>query len=435
MPLITPRVLLLSLLVAAPPAFALDDPFAPAKPKAPAPPAPPAPPPPPPKARPVAIKAPAAPPVEAPPAEAPAAEDASAMVAPEAEATPEAAPPTANAELIALREEVAALRAELTARLPAAPPPPPEAAPPAPDPRLVGLKAALEEARAAVGRLDEAVAGGLDPMLLAASYAAARGRVAAAEADLVLATAPPPPPKAPTTLRLELGLSSAYGWRGDNVFAQNSQSDDHALLAPGAIWTLGGTGLSLGYWGAFQWTGDNADQLIVEGVGHEQDLFALYHIEPAEAISVDGSLTAYLYPFADPDTVGTTSPTYLEPGVKLTAHGPLDLSLLLTYMAGLQEPLVEGRYLYANPRLSRSLALSDDKALALGAGAGFKRFSTDPEALRDNTVDITLDAALDYKKGAATFSPHVHAAWTNLATEPSGMGAFVWAGITAAVEP
>ena len=428
-----PRVLLLSLLIAAPPAFALDDPFAPAKPKAPAPPAPA--PPPPAKPRPVAIKAPPAPPAEAPPAETTPAEDASAMVAPEAEAPPEATPPVANAELIALREEVAALRAELTARLPAAPPPPPEAAAPEPDPRLAGLQAALDEARAAVSRLDEAVAGGLDPQLLAASYEAARGRVAAAEGDLVLATAPPPPPKAPTTLRLELGLASAYGWRGDNVFAKDSQSDDHALLAPGATWTLGGTGLSLGYWGAFQWTGDNADQLIVEGVGHEQDLFAIYHIEPAEALSIDGSLTAYLYPFADPDTVGTSTPTYLEPGLKLTAHGPLDLSLLLTYMAGLQEPLAAGRYLYANPRLSRSLALSDDKALALGAGAGFKRFSTDPEALRDNTVDITLDAALDYKKGAATFSPHVHAAWTNLAAAPSGMGAFVWAGITAAVAP
>ena len=77
--------------------------------------------------------------------------------------------------------------------------------------------------------------------------------------------APEPSPTDPPTggsgdglLNLDLEAASAYVWRGINVFGEDQNSQAFSVF-PSITATFGA--LSLGYWGAFQLSGDNKSAL------------------------------------------------------------------------------------------------------------------------------------------------------------------------------
>jgi hypothetical protein len=83
-----------------------------------------------------------------------------------------------------------------------------------------------------------------------------------------------PAPVKKIGIDLDLGVASLYAFRGLNLFKQAGQNDANALFAPAITWTIGETGFSVGYLGAYQWTGSNRSALVDAGIGHEQDLVA-----------------------------------------------------------------------------------------------------------------------------------------------------------------
>ncbi|MBU1238084.1 hypothetical protein KJ865_00110, partial [Myxococcota bacterium] len=77
-------------------------------------------------------------------------------------------------------------------------------------------------------------------------------------------------------LNAELQVSSAYVFRGLNVFQKTSQMNQNMLLAPGVTWSVFETGITIGYWGAYQLTGDNRSLNTDVGLNLEQDLYVTY---------------------------------------------------------------------------------------------------------------------------------------------------------------
>jgi hypothetical protein len=248
---------------------------------------------------------------------------------------------------------------------------------------------------------------------------------AAAPAELDAAAPAAAEPEAPAEeeasgagVNLDLGFATHYVFRGLNLFAEEAQLDANTLLAPGVTWAVADTGLSLGWWAAFQLNGNVRDN-IDAGAGAEQDLFATYEFGLTDTVALGFQMYAYMYPFADEEVAGTDGlPVWLEPGASVTWSTAVDLGLTVTYMAGVQDANAEYSYLYLSPSVGRSFALDEAETLSLDLAAsfGYKAWLRADEKLQDNTFDVGIKAGLTwYATDIFYLTPAVGFAWTNLA--------------------
>jgi hypothetical protein len=231
---------------------------------------------------------------------------------------------------------------------------------------------------------------------------------------LVLAALAAVPARAgePLGLNLDLGAYSAYLFRGANVFQKDSNMDQAAFLAPSATYTLGSTGLSVGYWGAFQVLGEDISPKIDAGLGAEQDLILGYGRALTDTLSLKATLIYYFFPLADEKAAGTSLPSYLEPGVACTWTGPVDLTLGVAYYHGVQDALKLYRYLYLNPKASKTLALSGTTSLELSLGLGYKLFN-EGDKVTDNVWDGLALVGVPINMGSYYVKPGLGLAWTD----------------------
>jgi hypothetical protein len=248
--------------------------------------------------------------------------------------------------------------------------------------------------------------------LSGASAARAAGDPAAPE-PAKPAAAPAPPP----TVNLDLGMSSVYVFRGLNMFQKSSQWDQHAFAAPAITLNVPGVeGLSIGYWGAYQWAGSNMKDKLKAGTGGENDLTLTYARPIVGKLTAGPGLTAYIYPFADNGVAGTRVPLYLEPFVVAALPTAIDLAAKVTYMHGVQEAVSAYRYVYFNPSVGKTIALSDQVSIAGLASFGYKLFIDRSTAVSEaNTVDLLASVALPITLSPTYYiKPAVSWAWTNL---------------------
>jgi len=216
-------------------------------------------------------------------------------------------------------------------------------------------------------------------------------------------------------LGLEVGLevASAFLWRGLNVFQGEDRTDQHALAAPSLTWSVGDTGLSVGYWGAFQLNGDNRSDLIDAGVGAETDLILNYSHSITDDLSVDGGVVYYMYAFADEKVAGVATPGYIEPNLVVSYATVVDLGLMVGWFRALQDELDGFNHIYINPTVGKSVPLGKGMELQLGLGFGYKMFQDDEAS--DNVYDALATVGLGVELPAGlSLTPKVQAAWTNI---------------------
>lgn len=220
-------------------------------------------------------------------------------------------------------------------------------------------------------------------------------------------------------LNADIGISSAYLFRGLNLFQSDGQSDQHVLLAPSITYTVPGLPMQVGYWGAFQLTGDNKSALVDAGVGAEQDLWVSYAHCLGPGLTLTGLLTAYYYPLSDDKVAGTANALYLEPSVGLAWAGALDLSMKVTYMHGVQEAVELGRYVYFNPAAGKTLTLTENVALSGSLSAGYKLFND--SSVESNQWDVAATLALPISLPHGVYvKPSASVVWTNLPAKTLG---------------
>ena len=231
-------------------------------------------------------------------------------------------------------------------------------------------------------------------------------------------------------LNLDLEASSAYVWRGINKFGEQQNTQTFAMF-PSLTATLGG--LSLGYWGAFQLSGDNKSALVDSGVGAENDLILKYSGWLDNNLAYSAMLTYFLYPFADENTAGTATPMYLEPGAGISYLTGADLGLYVGYYRGLQAVTEPASFLYINPSIGKTFDVSRDIGLALGLSAGYKVFTNDPPA-KDRAFDLALTISAAIPFSDLYITPQLHAAYVTRDAQVvpnAGFGdSFIaWAGV------
>lgn len=271
----------------------------------------------------------------------------------------------------------------------------------------------------------------------------------AALASLPLAAGEPGPPSGSTPLEkpgaaaeaeaeseegglgitAELTLQSAYGWRGRNSFAEDDSLDQNGLLGGTLQWKVPGTGLWAYYWTAWQTNGRNRRDLIDEGTGAEQGVFAGYDHDLSDALSLSAYAGLYFFPWAETKTL-----TYLDAGVEGTLSTILDLGLFVGYFRGLPRELLDDRYGYFRAKAGKELALLKSLEFKAFAAFGVKWFE---RALvnTENVFDAELCLECKWSLVAGLYAtPGVHFAWTNLKDLAFRDEFFVWAGLAVGLE-
>jgi len=240
--------------------------------------------------------------------------------------------------------------------------------------------------------------------------------------------------EAPSTLiNVDVEGASAYVWRGMNLFGGSDQSKQNFSVFPSLTATFGG--LSIGYWGAFQVTGEGDNDpgtLVDAGVGAETDLILKYSGTLAENLSYSAMLTYWIYAAADETAAGTKTPMYLEPGVGVTYTTAADLGLYVGYYRGLQTATESYSFLYINPSVGKTIPLSGDIGLALGLSGGYKVFTNDPATDQDKALDLTLNAGVTLPFSDMYITPQVHASFVtrDIAGDAEFSDQFIaWAGV------
>jgi hypothetical protein len=230
--------------------------------------------------------------------------------------------------------------------------------------------------------------------------------------------APEPAPTAPPTdrpggevpsglLNLDLEAASAYVWRGINVFGVDQNSQVFSVL-PSVSATFGP--LTLGYFGAFQLSGDNKSALVDSGVGGQNNLILKYSGALDNGLAYSAMLTYWVYPFADEEVAGTATPMYIEPGAGISYLAGADLGLYVGYYRGLQTVTEGASFLYINPSIGKTFPVGDDLSLALGLSGGYKVFTNDPPT-EDRALDLALNISLAIPFSDAYITPQLHAAY------------------------
>ncbi len=220
-------------------------------------------------------------------------------------------------------------------------------------------------------------------------------------------------------LSADVGLSTAYLFRGLNVFQKDGQMDQHMLLAPSLTYSVAGTAFQVGYWGAFQLNGDNASVNVDAGLGAEQDIFLAYSHAIAENLTLAETLTFYYYPLAKEDIAGTDHALFVEPMLSLTWASVVDVSMRIAYMHGVQDALKMGRYTYLSPTVSKTIEVSSGIGIVGTGFAGYKLFNED--GVESNVWDAgaTIAVAVDLPAGLYV-KPSVSLVWTNLESKDVG---------------
>jgi uncharacterized protein (TIGR02001 family) len=222
-----------------------------------------------------------------------------------------------------------------------------------------------------------------------------------------------------STINVNVTATSAYVFRGINVFQEDNQQNMNAIVAPGAILSIGTTGLSIGYWGAFQVTGDNIDANIASATGAEQDIYASYSYSLNDKFSLATGVCWYMYPMADPAMNSAWLPSYLEPSIALGWAGPVSIDIKTSYVWGVQEqPSIRGvSYLYIPVAVGKSLIISNIVGVDLSAGYGFK-LCADGNDDAVNVHDVLLTAGAPMLLGRRVhITPQVTTVWTNLTAD------------------
>jgi hypothetical protein len=242
-------------------------------------------------------------------------------------------------------------------------------------------------------------------------------------------------PAAPTnSINVDVEAASAYVWRGINLFGADHNTQDFSVF-PSITGTFGA--FTIGYWGAYQLTGDNKSKLVDSGVGAEQDIILGYGGAITDKLSYAAHLTYWIYPAADKVAAGTKTPMFLEPAISALYSTAADLGLQLSYYRGLQDVTNPASFIYVNPSIGKTLPIAGDVSLALGLVGGYKIFTNLPDGKKaDGSVDLTFNAGATFPVSNMYVTPGVHAAFLSRADQavPSGSVAFkdefiAWAGV------
>jgi hypothetical protein len=208
-------------------------------------------------------------------------------------------------------------------------------------------------------------------------------------------------------LNLDLEASSAYVWRGINMFGEEQNTQAFSLF-PSLTATLGA--VSLSYWGAYQLSGDNKSALVDSGRGGESDLILKYSGWLDNDLAYSAMLTYRFYPFADEEVAGVATPMYLEPGAGISYLAGADLGLYVGYYRGLQAVTEPASFVYINPSIGKNFDLNEDIGLALGLSAGYKAYTEDPPN-GDRAFDVALHLSATIPFSDVYITPQVHAAY------------------------
>jgi hypothetical protein len=239
---------------------------------------------------------------------------------------------------------------------------------------------------------------------------------------------------APTkSINVDVEMASAYLWRGLNLFGANHDSQDFSVF-PSITGTFGG--FTIGYWGAFQLTGDNKGDLVDKGVGAETDIILGYGGAITDKLSYSAHLTYWIYPAAKESVAQTKTPMFLEPALAAVYSTVADLGLSLSYYRGLQDVTRAASFVYINPSVGKTLPLTNDLSLALGLVGGYKAYTNLPAGTpADGKVDLTFNGGVTIPFSDMYITPGVHAAFLTRADGviPGGAGFkdefIAWAGV------
>jgi hypothetical protein len=208
-------------------------------------------------------------------------------------------------------------------------------------------------------------------------------------------------------LNVDVEGASAYVWRGINMFGVNQNTQAFSVF-PSLTLTSGA--LSLGYWGAFQLSGDNKSALVDSGVGGQNNFILKYSGWGDSGLAYSAMLTYWIYPFADEDEAGTATPMYIEPGAGISYLAGADLGLYVGYYRGLQAVTEPASFIYINPSIGKTVPLNDDVGLALSMSGGYKVFTNDP-LTEDRALDLALNVSVAIPFDDAYITPQLHAAY------------------------
>lgn len=223
-------------------------------------------------------------------------------------------------------------------------------------------------------------------------------------------------------ISLGVGIASIYNFRGYNTFKRSAQNEQKGLFAPSFEWSIGDSGLALGYWGAFQLTGGNRSEMVATGLGHEQDLYLSWGKDFADGlVGLSFAFTYFFYPFAsdDADTgAGTANPSIIEPLIGLSISTVLDIGITASYFHGLQDEMKGVRHAYFNLSLGKGFEFNDTFGMNIGAALGVKAWVEEND---DNVVDLVLDWSIPIAlTDELSVEPGIHLAWSNFENTPAG---------------
>lgn len=233
-----------------------------------------------------------------------------------------------------------------------------------------------------------------------------------------------------TLLNVDLEASSAYVWRGINMFGEDQNTQTFAVL-PSLTLVFGD--FSLGYWGAYQLSGDNKSANVDGGRGGESDLVFKVSGPLGEDLSASAMLTYRFYPFADAEVAGVDTPMYIEPGAGISYLAGADLGLYVGYYRGLQAVTEPASFVYINPSIGKTFALDDDLGLALALSGGYKAYTEDPP-VEDRVFDLALNASIAFPFGDTYLTPQIHLAYVTrddeVIEDPEFSDSFIaWVGV------
>ena len=218
-------------------------------------------------------------------------------------------------------------------------------------------------------------------------------------------------------VNVDLGFATIYNFRGYNTFQEDSQMDQNGAFFPSVTWSIGETGLYLGYWGAYQLSGDNISANVTGALGHEQDLYVGWDksFGPDDMLTFSAAFTYFFYPFAtgvDEDGDKVDNPSIVEPLIGFSVSSVVDLGLNVSYFAGVDGSTEGLSHLYIKPTIGKSFSFGERFGLDMGLGAGFKVWKED---IDNNVIDLSFDFALPIAlEGSLYAAPSVSFAWTNI---------------------
>lgn len=233
-----------------------------------------------------------------------------------------------------------------------------------------------------------------------------------------------------TLLNVDLEATSAYVWRGINMFGEDQNTQTFALL-PSLTAVFGD--FSLGYWGAYQLSGDNKSANVDVGRGGESDFVLKVSGPLGDDLSAAAMLTYRFYPFADAEVAGVDTPMYIEPGAGISYLAGADLGLYVGYYRGLQSATEPNSFVYINPSIGKTFDLDDNLGLALALSGGYKAYTEDP-AVEDRVLDLALNASIAFPFGDTYVTPQIHLAYVTrdeeVIPDPEFADSFIaWVGV------